>query len=281
MNTLLVVGASGTLGKRVAAHARAAGWHVVGTFFSTPLDDSGISTRHLDYTDRAAVAALIREVAPRAIVNTALFPYLSGADMWRVNVHGPTHLAALAQQHAIRLVHVSTDALFEGRPAPYTEQDDPVPLNPYGASKAAAEAVVAALNPGAAIVRTSLIIDHDPLDKHTHFILDLAAGRRTGALFSDEFRCPVAAHDLAAALVELADISYSGVLNVAGADAVSRYELGVLVAQRYGVAPSSLPVATVAESGLQRPANVVLDIARSRDILTTHVRGAREFLRGP
>ncbi len=274
----LVVGASGTLGRRVAARARDVGWDVVGTYYTTPVAIPGITSYALDCTDREAVGSVFQRFSPTVVMNTAVFPQLAGAGMWAVNVHGTGHVAAAAAHMGTRLIHVSTDALFEGRDAPYTEQDDPVPLNPYGASKAAAEAVVRALTLSAAIVRTSLIIDDDPPDKHTRFILDIAAGRRSEALFTDEMRCPVAASDLAAALVELAELPIRGVLNVAGADAISRYELGVLVARRYGVRPEHLRSTTLAATSLRRPANVVFDLSRSAQVLTTRVRGAREFL---
>ena len=275
---VLVVGASGTLGRRVAARARDVGWDVVGTYHTMPLATPEITSYALDCTDYKAVERVFRRFSPIVVINTAIFPQLAGTGMWAVNVQGTTHVAAAAAHMGTRLIHVSTDALFEGRDAPYTEQDDPVPLNPYGASKAAAEAVVRALTPSATIVRTSLIIDDDPPDKHTRFILDIAAGRRSEALFTDEIRCPVAAPDLAAALIELAELPISGVLNVAGADAISRYELGVLVARRYRVRPEHLRSTTLAETGLRRPGNVALDVSLSAQVLTTRVRGAREFL---
>ncbi len=277
-DTLLVAGASGTLGRRVAMWARDAGWNVVGTHFSSPLAIDGITPLQLDCTDRSAVDAVFEQYAPHAVINTTLYPQLNGAGMWGVNVGAATNLVLAARRTGARLVHVSTDALFEGRDTPYTEADEPVPLNPYGASKAAAEAVVRAVDPEAAVVRTSLIIDDDPPDKHTHFILDIAAGRRSESLFTDEIRCPVAAPDLASALVELAASNFAGVLNVAGADAISRYELGLLVAWRYGVAPEHVRSTSLAATGLKRPARVVLDLSRSRDVLRTRVRGAREFL---
>ena len=153
-----------------------------------------------------------------------------------------------------------------------------MPITPYGASKAAAETAVRALAPAAALIRTSLIIDDDPLDNHSRMILDIAAGRRPEALFTDEFRCPVAAGDLASALIEIVDKPISGLLTLAGADALSRYELGVLVARRHGVDPDRLPAATLAASGLHRPADVRLDCSRARTLLRTRLRGAREFL---
>ena len=275
---LLVVGASGSLGRRVAEYASAAGWQVIGTYHHAPRDLANITWQPLDIRDAAAVRQLLGDLAPDAVVHTAIHPRLAGPGVWAVNAGGAASVAAAMSAAGARLVHISSDAIFDGRDMPYTEDDDPSPINLYGASKAAAETAVGALVPSAAIVRTSLIIDDDPIDKHSQMILDIAAGRRPEALFTDEIRCPVAARDLAAAVVELLSMPVSGLINVVGADAISRYELGVLVAQRYGVDPRQLRTATLAESGLRRPGVVRLEIGRARSLLRTRMRGAREFL---
>jgi dTDP-4-dehydrorhamnose reductase len=277
--SLLVVGVSGQLGRRVAAAATAAGWQVAGIYHTHPPQLEHLAAYPLDILDRTAVERLFDLVRPQAVIHTAAL--VSEPRFWETNADGAAHVAAAASARGIRLLHMSSDALFDGRHSPYTEQHSPMPITPYGASKAAAETAVRALAPAAAIVRTSLIVDDDPLDKHSRMILDIAAGRRPEALFTDEIRCPVPAADLASALIEIVDKPISGLLNVAGADALSRYELGVLVARRYGVDPNRLPATTLAASGLHRPADVRLDLTRARTLLSTRLRGAREFLAPP
>jgi dTDP-4-dehydrorhamnose reductase len=136
---------------------------------------------------------------------------------------------------------------------------------------------VRVLDPGAAIVRTSLLIG-DERSKQVRLCLDMLAGRVTGALFTDEIRCPIAVDDLAAAVLELVDSRFAGLINVAGADAVSRAELGRLVAQRYGLDPSKVPTSTIAESGMRRPGEVRLKGSLAARILRTRIRGIREVL---
>lgn len=84
--------------------------------------------------------------------------------------------------------------------------------------------------------------------------------------------------DLASALLELAGSSYSGIHHVAGADAVSRYELGVLIARRDGLDETALPTGRRANTGLPGPVDVRLDCAKTQSRLTTRLRGARTFL---
>ncbi len=284
MARLLIVGASGLLGRHVAAQAHAAGWDVIGTHHSVPtvpadiVPNAPIDWRRLDIRDPGAVADLARNVRPDVVVHTAY--QQRGSLMWAVTAHGAAHVALAAAAVGARLIHLSSDALFDGHGSPYDETAPPSPITPYGAAKAAAETAVAAIAPQAAIVRTSLILSHDPPDQHTRMILDIAAGRRQDRLFTDEYRCPVAVEDLAAAVLELLANGHAGVINVAGPDAVSRHELGVLVATTYGLSPLTLPTATVAASALHRPADIRLDSALARRLLRTRLRSVRAYISG-
>ncbi|MEV4824957.1 sugar nucleotide-binding protein [Micromonospora sp. NPDC049274] len=266
---VLVVGGSGFLGSEVCRRGLRAGFSVVGTFHSGSIGVPGVAGRRLDVTDRAAVRALVAQVRPDAVVAT---PYRY--DDWTVTADGAAHVALAAAEVGARLVHLSSDALHGGRPTPYADDDPPSPVNAYGAAKAAAETAVRAIDPGAALVRTSLILGEG--SKQIELCRDALAGR--AVLFTDEFRCPIDVGDLADAVLELARSSYAGVLNVAGPEAVSRAELGLLVAERFGLDPAGLKTTTAAAAGVVRPSDVRLDSARAADLLRTRLRGVRELL---
>jgi dTDP-4-dehydrorhamnose reductase len=267
---MLVTGATGFLGQRVVRHAVGAGWTVVGTYLNQPAETGA---ERLDIRDPAAVRDLVRRVEPDLIVHAA-----AGRDRddWRANADGAAHVAVAAATDGVRLVHVSSDAIFSGRDVEYDESALPDPVYSYGAAKAAAETAVRAANPDAAVVRTSLILGG--LGGHEQLTHQLVAGRVRGALFTDEIRTPVHVDDLAAALIELAGNGYRGVLNVAGPEAVSRYDLGVLVARRDGLDPAAVPAGRLADSGLNRPANVRLRVDKAQALLRTRLRGAHEFM---
>ncbi|AEV85182.1 epimerase [Actinoplanes sp. SE50] len=266
---LLITGGSGSLGRRVFARAAAAGWEPIGTYVAAPAPTASV---HLDIRDPAGIRRVLADLRPDAIVHTA-----SGRDRndWPSTADGAAHLAVAAA--GIRLVHVSSDAVFSGREIHYDESALPDPVYRYGAAKAAAETAVRAITPSAAVVRTSLILG-DGNGAHEILTRALIAGRARGALFTDEIRTPVHVDDLADALLELAAGDYAGILNVAGADPISRYDLGVLVARREGLDPAAIPATTLTARGLHRPGDVRLVVDRAEQLLHTRLRGAHEFL---
>lgn len=269
---LLVVGGSGFLGQEIVRQARRAGHRIVATYWTGPADISRVRWRGLDIRRGEDVAALAAEARPDVIINAAY-----RQSDWETTADGPRHLALAAAATHARLVHVSSDAVFSGARMRYTEDCGPDPTTPYGAAKSAAEAAVRDITPAAIVARTSLIIG-DGGSPHERLVHALAARPGTGALFTDDVRCPVHVADLAAALLELAGSPYAGVHHVAGTDAISRYELGRLIARRDGLDETALPRGRRADTGPAAPLDVRLDCTLTQQRLATRLRGAREFL---
>jgi dTDP-4-dehydrorhamnose reductase len=238
---LLVTGGTGYLGSELV---RRSGAH-------------GVSTRDFDVRDEESVTAALRGYD--AVVHTA---YRQSEEAWAVNVDGSRNVARAAR--AARLVHISTDVVFDGRLGrPYVEEDAPTPITEYGRTKAAAEEAVRAEHPDALIVRTSLIYGGPQPSKH-----ETAAHDRSLTFYENELRNPVELGDLVAALLELVGATTSGVLHVAGADGVSRCELARLIAGDVRCSPAPA----------DRPLDCRLDSSRAQRALHTRLRGVREVL---
>jgi dTDP-4-dehydrorhamnose reductase len=275
---LFITGGTGFLGGALLRLGAARGYELGASHLSQrPPDAPAAAWAALDIRDRKAALAALAAFRPDIVIHTAFVQY--GPELMTITAVGAEHVAAAAAELGCRLVHMSSDVIFDGERAdPYREDDQPDPISPYGEAKAAAERLVAAAHPGAAIVRTSLIYGFDPIDRQTQFALDVAAGRRADRLFSDEYRCPIYVDDLAAAIIELAEGSYAGVLNIAGAERVSRYELGTLLAQAFGYDPAGIGAGVSAESAARRPRNCALAIGRAQALLRTPLRGVRQVL---
>jgi dTDP-4-dehydrorhamnose reductase len=242
-----ITGASGFLGRELAVLAPAA------------------TVERVEIRDRDAVHALLGRLGPDVVIHTAYRQDGEGAR--DVVVEGSTNVALGCAATGARLVHLSTDVVFDGRLGrPYREDDPPSPCTAYGEAKAEAEARVAAACPTALIVRTSLIIGglgHAP-SKHEEMALDESA-----TFFDNEVRSPVQVTDLARALLFVAAAPVEGLLHLGGEDDVSRADLAELV-RRAPVRRMPAPPT--------RPLDCRLDSARARAFLPVILRGARTVL---
>ena len=283
MPRLLVTGASGYLGGEVAERAAAAAWAVVGTGATrSPRRDvflrgDALAVR-LDVRDPEAVARVVRDVRPDAVVHCAYVQ--DGPDVQAVVVDGSVHVARAARAAGARLVHLSSDLVFAGDGDRPLREDDPVaPVLPYGQAKAEAEAAVAQADPGAVLVRTSLILGGPGAEasRHEEVVEAVARGERDQAFYADELRSPVQVGDLASALLELCERpGVAGPLHVAGPDVVDRLELARLVCASRGLDASALRAGRTPPG---RPRACALDVSRAAALLRTPVRGVRAVLR--
>jgi len=250
VRTLLVTGGAGYLGRELV---RRSPWPVRATYFSRPLD---LPAEWVHADVRAFDPSLLDGVD--AVIHTA---YRQNDDAWSTNVDGSAAVARAARGR--RLIHLSSDIVFDGARGCYREEDAPSPVNDYGRSKAEAERLVAELHPQATLVRTSLIYggaEPGPQER---------LAREGSRFFVDEIRSPVHVADLAAALLELVELDVSGPLHAAGADDVSRYDFAKLLGAGEIEAAHTTP---------DRAPDVSLDSSRARALLRTRLRGVYETL---
>ncbi len=285
---ILLMGASGLVGAAFARLAAQRGAEVVGIVGRYEGELEGLARRlALDLADEAVVTSAVRDAAPDAIVNCAAVsePAACDADPVRsdaLNVSLPATLARLAQEQEATLVHISSEQAFDGEKARAYRVTDPVsPINRYGRQKVASERAVLAAAPGlAAVVRAPLLMGNSPGGRrslHERLLGDWAAGR-AARLYVDEFRQPCTAEDLAAALFELVERrELRGLFHWAGAELVSRYELGRRVRERFGLSEEAAPIFAVTRADTpavagQRPPRLELDLAPLEGMLKTRPR---------
>ncbi len=205
---LLVTGAAGMLGHKVVL---AAAEH----------DVVAADLAECDLTDADAVSAFVAEVAPDAIVNCAAYTNVDAAEehedvALRVNGDAVGNVGRAAAAQGARVVHVSTDYVFDGvNDRPWLESDHPSPLGAYGRTKLAGEEQLALATPNHAIVRTAWLFGAGG-PNFVDTMLRLAADRDEVAVVTDEVGCPTWTGHLAPALVALAEGEDTGVFHGAG-----------------------------------------------------------------
>jgi len=251
----LVVGGTGLLGRELVARR---GDALVATRRHSPPGSDGVRWVTLDLADRSAVDATLSELLPSVVINAAYARV--GPELGAVTARAPGHLAESARAVGARLVHLSTDVVFAGdRSHPYVETDRPDPVHDYGRAKATAEHLVTAAAPDSLIVRTSLLYGSNH-GAQEHLVGQAATGDVT--FFTDEIRCPAHVADLAEAIARLVAAGTTGIVHLAGADAVDRLTLARLLAPRLGVDPDHLRGGTT-DPGVVRPRHLVLATDRA------------------
>jgi dTDP-4-dehydrorhamnose reductase len=243
---LLVTGAAGMLGHRVVDHGREAGHDAVGADLA-----------EFDLTDPEATRRFVADVAPDAIINCAAWTDVDGAEAkedlaMAVNGDGAGNLARAADETGARLVHVSTDYVFDGeKDTPWVESDPTGPRTAYGRTKLAGEEQIAEACPEHAIVRTAWLFGvRGPNFVDT--MLKLAAERDELSVVDDQVGCPTWAGHLAPALVDMAGRrGDTGLFHGAGAGHCSWFEFAVAIFDRAGADVRVLPTTSEA---FKRPA---------------------------
>ena len=259
---LLVTGSAGFLGRELCAQLGQQGHTVRAGWLASPPPGNVAESFHLDVTTPSEVARGVEGTG--AIIHTAYRQ--RGEHARRVNVDGSANVARAAEAAGARLLHISSDVVFDGHHPPYDESDKPSPLvgYSYGQQKVEAEMVVARECSRSTVIRTSLLYGstahvEDGSDSASVSSLERMVLQSTSSgtrHFTDEFRCPVHVADLAAGIVSLLEIEPIPVVHLAGPQRLSRYEIARELAPKLGLDSSSIQLGTAGELGLSRPSDL-------------------------
>lgn len=266
MNRILITGGSSYLGQHLVPIATRQ-HEVCYTFFEKDPFDLPYGEQ-LDLRDGPRVTRLISRFQPEAIIHTA--GSNRSPDMAAVIRLGTHHVTDAARKNGARLIHMSTDVIFDGQNAPYRETDPPSPVHNYGRAKAAAEAIIGQMS-NHVIVRTSLIYGLFIMDRSTEWMSAALTEGRPVKLFDNQMRQPVWAETLSLACLELAASNYCGILNVAGDQSVSRAYFGLKLLDWWGINDRDL--VEVGPSDSKWPLDTRLDLTMARELLTTPLLG--------
>ena len=198
----------------------------------------------LDLRNAAEMGRLVREVRPDVILNAAA---ISGHETsandpeqaYAVNVVAAGAIAEAAADVGARMIHISTDAIFNGETGNYSEDDEPSPFSYYGETKLAGEQAVRAAVDDHLIVRTNFFGWSETGRKSVleFFVNSLRAGTSVRG-YPDFIVTSIYIQSLLEAIAELGERGTTGTVHIASSDALSKYDYGMLVADQFGLDPA-------------------------------------------
>lgn len=275
MARLLITGGGSYLGRHLVPLAQQRPETVVSYTYFQHDPWPALAGTGVDVRDALAVSELVTTFRPDVVIHTV--GSNRGADMENVIRLGTAHVVEAATAVGARLVHLSSDVVFNGREAPYDELAEPAPLHAYGRAKADAEQLVRQ-HPDHVIVRTSLIYGLHIMDHGTEWMLAALQAGAPVTLFTDQIRNPVWAETLSRACLELAlENPCQGILNVAGQQALTRAEFGLKMLDYWGCRERTTLQLGTSDPDLW-PANCTLSLARATAVLSTPLPGVDDVL---
>lgn len=289
MSRLLVTGASGLLGANVALAAAAEGHEVTGTYHTTPAELPRVTMVACDLTAGAAAEDLVAAARPDWIVHCAAAADVDRCESepaWaeQLNREAAQRVARAARRSGAALVHISTDAVFDGATGGYREDDPPRPINVYGRTKLEGERAVSQEHPKAVIVRTNFF-GWSPRRSRSlaeWFLARLQEGTPSPG-FTDVFFSPLPVTRLARVMLGLLEAGEAGLFHLAGRTCLSKYEFGVRLAEAFGFPADLVRPKSVATARLRaaRPLRLCLACdriqARSEGALPDIAQAIAEF----
>ena len=266
---ILLAGSSGLLGHAYARAAIRRG-HTVTALYNQnfPIADGLARTIQLDASEPEELTKIAIELWPDAIVNCAAISNATSveADTMRaekINVALPRLLAQLSTHLGARLIHISTDMVFDGQSEqPYRSTDMPAPTNLYGQTKLMAEREVLEHNTEDPVVlRIPILMGNSPSAQrslHEKLIAAIKAGEKP-KLFCDEMRQPCSASNVAEVLLELTERrDLHGLFHWAGSETLSRFEMGQRILKHFGLPLDAIESAYRDEDS--RPARLTFNL---------------------
>jgi dTDP-4-dehydrorhamnose reductase len=262
MKTVWITGANGLIGNCLVQSA------------PKSLQVRALTRADFDLLDFKKIEQAFSKDQPQLVIHCAAITNVADAQKnpqlaRQVNFEATKFLAELSA--GIPLVFFSTDLIFDGQKGNYSETDKPNPLHVYGETKLAAEQAVLK-NPRHLVIRTSInagvsLSGSRAFNEQLRRSFQNANGAMT--LFTDEFRCPIAAVETARATWELAEKNCSGIFHVAGAEKLSRLQIGKLLVVRWPEIKTEIKLGSAKDfPGPPRALDTSFDISKVQKALS-------------
>jgi dTDP-4-dehydrorhamnose reductase len=271
---VLVTGASGLLGQKVAQLASQKGYETYALYKEHTIS-VGVPVK-LDLTNREKLLNVISKRKPDAIIHTAAYTDVDGCEInrklaWKTNAEATKHIAKVSATIGSHLTYVSTDYVFDGEKGLYTEDDSPNPISYYGYTKLKGEEFVKEHTKEWCIARPSVIYGWGPTHKQNFatWLINNLNQRKEVKILTDQHVSPTLNTNLAEMLLEITEKKIHGILHTAGATRISRHKFGLKLADSFHLNRDLAKPARMHEMPwkAKRPTDSSLNVSKAATLL--------------
>jgi len=279
---LLVIGASGLLGFKVAELAAKENFETFATYNFRPVKLEGCSFFQIDKCRRDETQALVKKIKPDVVIDTAALHNVDYCEThqdeaWKVNVEGTKNVVEACREVGAKMIFVSTDYVFDGKKEFYTEEDIPNTLHYYAKTKFEAEKLVKQANEINAVARPSVIYGWNPGElaglqsssgKSLNFVIWIINKLKKGedvSIVTDQYSSPTLADNLAEALLAISKLNKQGLYHTAGKSCIDRFTFAKKIAEIFEFDGGLIKPVTSAmfKQVAERPERCCLDVSKA------------------
>lgn len=244
MKRILITGSNGLLGQKVVellSNSSNFTLLLTSKHESSVFHDESLTYRTLDTSHKQDVQKAFEEFEPEIIIHTAAMTNVDQCELereaaWHANVTSVENVVHASKLVGARIIHLSTDYVFDGKNGPYDEQARPNPLSYYGRTKLASENVIASSGLRATILRTMILygMAHGVKMNFALWLLKSLSEEKPVRIVSDQIGNPTFVDDLAYAILKVVELDRTGLFHIAGPDLISRYDFALALAKTFG-----------------------------------------------
>jgi dTDP-4-dehydrorhamnose reductase len=271
MKKLLVTGASGFLGWHIIQVAKST-YDIYGTYNSHSLEVDGANLYKTNLSNFQELKQTFIDIKPDAVIHTAAlsqpnYCQNNPEESHAINVIASANIAGLCAEYSIPCAFTSTDLVFDGKNAPYKEEDAVNPVSLYGEQKVLAEQMMLERYPQTGVCRMPLMFGAATPTATSFmqgFIKTLKEGKEL-KLFTDEFRTPVIGTTAAKGLLLVIEKLFHGIIHLGGKERISRYDFGKLMVEVFKLSDVNLKSCKQQDVQMSapRPADVSFDSSKA------------------
>ena len=273
MDNVLVIG-SGFLGGNIVNEFRNNEIQVIGTNYNKNSNDE----IHFDITNVDSIISCVKKYSPQVIINCAANVNVDDLEnneklAFSINAYGAENIARVCKNNKIRLLHISSDAVFDGKKGMYVEEDVTNPVNIYAKSKILGEKLISKNLENYVIIRTNFYGFHKQDKFLFNWILSKLKNNERFPGFNDVFFNPLEVTNLSKMIYELSEKNFCGILHLSSDEIFSKFEFATKISEFFGFDSNLIRSGSIEELGFdaKRPKNTTLVNNKAKNLLDTKI----------